>query len=55
MSVAATDNPLVAHCEHLLRSSADAATLAKANDSKQLAERELACLNRNAQARSVRK
>jgi len=38
---------IIQHCDYLLRNSADSATLARANESKQQAQRDLARLNRN--------
>jgi hypothetical protein len=42
---------IIQHCDYLLRSSADTATLARANESKQHAQKELARLNRNVSVR----
>ena len=36
---------IIDHCDYLLRTTADPATLAKANESKQQAQRDLARLN----------
>jgi hypothetical protein len=38
---------IIEHCDYLLRHSADTKTLARANESKQLAQQELARINRS--------
>jgi hypothetical protein len=46
---------IIEHCNYLLRSSADPATLTRANESKQQAQHDLARLNRNASHAVVRR